>query len=105
MVDMNNKYKSIVSMLAQMNGQTVGNKDNQAGDSVTPSPTSSGILTQGSDHSTRNMKGMGDARSNTKLPKIDFPYFSGEGPREWVRKSRKYFQIHQVPEELKVGIA
>ncbi|KAL2532080.1 Uncharacterized protein Adt_05431 [Abeliophyllum distichum] len=42
---------------------------------------------------------------NHKLPKIDFPQFNGESPREWVRKANKYFQLHQVPDELKVGIA
>lgn len=40
-----------------------------------------------------------------KLPKIDFPYFNEEGPREWLRKESKYFQIHQVEDEIKVGIA
>ncbi|KAL2492925.1 Uncharacterized protein Adt_28553 [Abeliophyllum distichum] len=46
-----------------------------------------------------------DNGNQAKLPKIDFPYFNGEGPREWVRKARKYFQLHQVADELKVGIA
>lgn len=41
----------------------------------------------------------------TKLPKIDFPYFSGEGPRKWLRKASKHFQIHQVEDEMKVEIA
>lgn len=44
-------------------------------------------------------------RMNTKIPKIDFTYFCGECPREWLRKARKYFQMHQVPDELRVGIA
>ncbi|KAL2532736.1 Uncharacterized protein Adt_06087 [Abeliophyllum distichum] len=46
-----------------------------------------------------------EERMNTRIPKIDFPYFIGEGLREWLRKARKYFQLHQVNEELKVGIA
>ncbi|KAL2461537.1 Uncharacterized protein Adt_44957 [Abeliophyllum distichum] len=46
-----------------------------------------------------------DNRNHTKIPKFDFPYFNGEGPREWVRKARKYFQLHQVAEELKAYIA
>lgn len=42
---------------------------------------------------------------NAKIPKINFPYFNGEDPRERLRKARKYFQMHQVPDDLKVGIA
>lgn len=84
MVDMNHKYESIVSMLAQMNGQKGGNKDKQAEGSVTLTPTSSGTLTPESDYSSGCTKRIGEAKS-TKLPKIDFPYLNREGPREWLR--------------------
>ncbi|KAL2476013.1 Uncharacterized protein Adt_36749 [Abeliophyllum distichum] len=46
-----------------------------------------------------------DIRLNYKLPKIDFPQFGGENPRQWARKANKYFQLHLIPEELKLGIA
>lgn len=78
-VDMINKYKFIVSMLAEMNGQKVGNKDEQPESSATSSPTNNRLLTQRSDHSSGNTKGFGNARSNTKLPKIVFLIFQWRG--------------------------
>ncbi|KAL2527323.1 Uncharacterized protein Adt_12377 [Abeliophyllum distichum] len=51
-----------------------------------------------------NQIGFNERMGYTKLPKIDFPVFGGNNPREWVRKSNKYFQLYQVLDELKVGI-
>ncbi|KAJ3687587.1 hypothetical protein LUZ61_016751 [Rhynchospora tenuis] len=39
------------------------------------------------------------------LPKIEFPQFYGDNPRAWVQRCEYYFQIYQVPEMHKVGIA
>ncbi|XP_027060758.1 uncharacterized protein [Coffea arabica] len=33
------------------------------------------------------------------FPKVEFPLFRGENPREWLRKCIKYFQIYHVAEE------
>lgn len=54
----------------------------------------------GSSASTR-----GEYGRNAKLPKIDFPHFGEEGPRVKLRRARKYFQLYQVPNELRLGIA
>ena len=45
-----------------------------------------------------------EGKGGTKLPRIDFPLFDRENPREWVRRANKYFQIHGVEEELKFDI-
>nr|XP_027108798.1 uncharacterized protein LOC113728610 [Coffea arabica] len=37
-------------------------------------------------------------------PKIDLPLFSGENPREWIRKCNKYCVNYQIPEEQKVEV-
>lgn len=37
-------------------------------------------------------------------PKIDLQLFTGENPREWLRKCDKYFMNYQVPENQKVEV-
>ncbi|XP_027098929.2 uncharacterized protein [Coffea arabica] len=37
-------------------------------------------------------------------PKIDLPLFSGDNPREWLRKCDKYCWDYQIPEEQKVEV-
>ncbi|KAL2455652.1 Uncharacterized protein Adt_14045 [Abeliophyllum distichum] len=55
--------------------------------------------------SNSNQRGLGEGKAYTKLTKINFLFFEGDNLSEWVRKSNKYFQLHQVPEELIVGMA
>ncbi|KAL2526989.1 Uncharacterized protein Adt_12043 [Abeliophyllum distichum] len=76
--DINKKYETLVAMMAHISGNMKESKDKQA-ESFAPHIRS------------------GDFGSN----RVGTP----QGPREWVRKARKYFHIHQVAEELKVGIA
>ncbi|KAL2542978.1 Uncharacterized protein Adt_03956 [Abeliophyllum distichum] len=104
MMHMNGKYESIVSMLAQMSGNKLDQKEKRAIGIATPH-TGSRVLEFEPGKTSAPVYERGENRMNTKLPKIDFPYFSGEGPREWLRKARKYFQIHQVPKEMRLGIA
>lgn len=63
------------------------------------------LTLKGSSGQERDNQAKGDAKGDTKLPKIDFPHFGGEWPREWLRKARKYFQLHQILDEMKLGIA
>ena len=35
-----------------------------------------------------------EGKGGAKFPRIDFPLFDGENPREWVRRANKYFRIH-----------
>nr|XP_027120832.1 uncharacterized protein LOC113737890 [Coffea arabica] len=37
-------------------------------------------------------------------PRIDLPMFSGENPREWIRKRNKYCRNYQIPEDQKVEV-
>ncbi|XP_027150132.1 uncharacterized protein LOC113750340 [Coffea eugenioides] len=37
-------------------------------------------------------------------PKLDLQLFSGENPREWLRKCNKYFINYQIPNEQKIAI-
>ena len=43
---------------------------------------------------------MGDIQNRTPLhlpyPKLEFPTFNGEEPREWSSKSEQYFKIYQI---------
>ncbi|XP_027169435.1 uncharacterized protein LOC113769164 [Coffea eugenioides] len=41
----------------------------------------------------------------SRLPKVDLPTFTGENPREWIRKANKYFKINGVEEEMKSEVA
>ncbi|KAL2492442.1 Uncharacterized protein Adt_28070 [Abeliophyllum distichum] len=110
MLEMNDKYESIVAMFAKISMS----KDKQVEGSMSKDKQVEGLHLGSAEESvlggrfggeTRPGKNGNDARMNHKLPKIDFPQFCGESLREWVRKSNKYLQLHQVPEELKVGIA
>nr|XP_027090423.1 uncharacterized protein LOC113711457 [Coffea arabica] len=37
--------------------------------------------------------------------KLELPVFKGEQPREWIRKTQKYFQLHRIPKEQWLGLA
>ncbi|KAL2470648.1 Uncharacterized protein Adt_38784 [Abeliophyllum distichum] len=102
MTEMNQKYESLVAMMAQINGGRNDTKEKQAESSV---PQNVSRRDMGSHRLgvAPNIHVREEGRMNTRIPKINFPYFSGEGAREWLRKARKYFQLHQVNEELKVG--
>ncbi|KAL2526342.1 Uncharacterized protein Adt_11396 [Abeliophyllum distichum] len=90
-------------MMAQISGNMKENKDKQAESSALQ--TMSGRFGSNRIETPSTNHARDDNRNQAKLPKIDFPYLNGEGPREWVRKAMKYFQLHQVADELKVGIA
>ncbi|KAL2475270.1 Uncharacterized protein Adt_36006 [Abeliophyllum distichum] len=92
MNDMNQKYEMLVAMMAQINGNRKELKYNQA-QSFAPQAVFVGFGSNrvGLPHTNQARK---DTRMHTKLPKIDFSYFNGDGPKEWVMKARKYFQLH-----------
>ncbi|KAL2491374.1 Uncharacterized protein Adt_27002 [Abeliophyllum distichum] len=102
-MDINQKYETLVAMMAQISGNMKENKDKQAESSAPQTISGRFSSNRMETPSTNHVRD--ENRNQAKLPKIDFPYFNGECPREWVRKARKYFQLHQVADELKVGIA
>ncbi|KAL2526131.1 Uncharacterized protein Adt_11185 [Abeliophyllum distichum] len=101
--DINQKYETLVAMMAQISGNMKEGKDKQA-ESSAPQ-TRSGNFGSNRMGTPQINQAKDDNGNHTKMPKFDFPYFNGEGPREWVRKVRKYFQLHQVAEGMKVDIA
>ncbi|KAL2486237.1 Uncharacterized protein Adt_30993 [Abeliophyllum distichum] len=104
LTEVNQKYESLVAMIAQISGVKNDTKEKQA-ESFVPHNVSGPSMGSHRLGAAPNKHVRKEGRMNTRIPKIDFPYFSGERPREWLRKARKYFQLHQVNEELKVGIA
>jgi hypothetical protein len=44
-------------------------------------------------------------RSIAKAPKMDFPRFDGSNPQEWLRTTKKYFDMVYVPEDAKFDYA
>lgn len=56
----------------------------------------SGMFTPGGSSNENSTNTRGEVKRNSRLPTIDFPHFEGEGPREWLRKARKYLQLHQI---------
>lgn len=61
--------------------------------------------TPGSSSNEASIITRGELKGNARLPKIDFPHFEEENPKEWLRKAKKYFHLHQVSDELRVGVA
>ncbi|XP_020082221.1 uncharacterized protein LOC109705849 [Ananas comosus] len=39
------------------------------------------------------------------LPKLEFPYFSGDEPGAWIENCEQYFEVYQIPQHQWVGIA
>ncbi|KAL2524543.1 Uncharacterized protein Adt_09597 [Abeliophyllum distichum] len=109
MLKMNDKYESIVAMLAKMSMS----KDKQVEGSMSKDKQVEGLHSGSAEGSVLEGRFGGENRTgrngndtilNHKLRKIDFPQFCGENPREWVRKDNKYFQLHQMSDKMKVGI-
>ncbi|KAL2461067.1 Uncharacterized protein Adt_44487 [Abeliophyllum distichum] len=88
MLEMNGKYESIVDMLAKMSMS----KDKQVEGSMSKDKQLEGLHVGSAEGSVlggrfggenRTGRNGNDTRLNHKLPKIDFPQFCGENPREW----------------------
>ena len=42
---------------------------------------------------------------NTRLARLDFPRFNGEGVKNWIIQCDTFFSVDQTPEEYKVRLA
>ncbi|KAL2465966.1 Uncharacterized protein Adt_41817 [Abeliophyllum distichum] len=88
MLEMNEKYDSIVAMLAKLSVS----KDKQF------EGTNSGCSNEGGDVSIRSggegrmSREIYDGRWNIKLPKIDFPHLEGKIPENWLEKLTSVFR-------------
>lgn len=73
---------------------TMGNSGRaKGGIGVLPTPNHNGSNSETPTH-VRN-----------KLPKVDFPRFEGENPRQWLRKCHKYFVVNPMPNCDQIVIA
>lgn len=50
-----------------------------------------------------NTKGL--HHPHVPFPKLEFPYFNGEEPWEWLTNCEQYFKVYQIPQPQWVGIA
>ena len=94
--NLDQKYEGMMNMMAQIMAK-LNDKGKEVEGGSSGSETRIAIATD----TTERVGSKGGAR----LPKMDFPAFDGNNPREWVRRANKYFQIHGVEEDLKSDIA
>ncbi|XP_027086384.1 uncharacterized protein [Coffea arabica] len=94
--NLDQKYESMVNMMAQMMAKLTDKEKGEEG-------SSSGGYQKLDLVSKKPEKA--ENRGGNRLPKLDFPVFDGENLREWVRRANKYFQIQGVEEELKSDLA
>ncbi|CAL1393844.1 unnamed protein product [Linum trigynum] len=52
-----------------------------------------------------HVHGPGNQNQFHQLPRLDFPPFNGDDPREWTRKCEKLFEIYGIPPDQKVNLA
>lgn len=46
-----------------------------------------------------------DERNQNLVRKLDFPIFSGDDPNGWFSKAERYFDVYQLTEKEKMGVA
>nr|XP_027099356.1 uncharacterized protein LOC113718666 [Coffea arabica] len=66
-----------------------------------PTPPSHQRLGWGADGETKSGELLGKIPGYNP-PKLELHLFSGENPREWIRKCNKYFLLNKVPDEHKL---
>ena len=94
--NLDQKYESMKSMMAQMMAKLNDKERIKEGSN------------SGGNQKLDVVKGKSEKterKGGARLPKLDFPMFDGDNPREWVRRANKYFQIQGVEEELKFDLA
>ena len=47
----------------------------------------------------KEQEGKSEKKITNQIPKANFSLIEGDGPREWVRKTNNYLQIHGVKDE------
>ncbi|XP_071924641.1 uncharacterized protein [Coffea arabica] len=104
--NLDQKYEGMMNMMAQMLARL-----NDKGKEVEGNSSDSSLMQKEDNRRKEEQKGARDRsesqgpRSFTRLPKVDLPSFTGENPREWIRKANKYFKINGVEEEMKPEVA
>ncbi|XP_027151895.1 uncharacterized protein LOC113751950 [Coffea eugenioides] len=94
--NLDQKYEGMMNMMAQIMAK-LNDKGKEVEGGSSGSETRIAVTTD-----TAERVG---SKGGARLPKMDFPAFDGNSPREWVRRANKYFQIHGVEEGLKSDIS
>ncbi|XP_071900910.1 uncharacterized protein [Coffea arabica] len=94
--NLDQKYESMMPMMAKLNGK---DKDAESSSSIVGPRKGE---TQWEGHGRSDWK---ESSSYTRVPKMELPNFTGDNPREWIRKANKYFKINGVEENMKTEIA
>ncbi|KAL3530058.1 hypothetical protein ACH5RR_009380 [Cinchona calisaya] len=103
--DLNDKYEHMVGFMALMNQSMLNlSKDKQVEESSRIYGPGLKFSGRKNGDSYRNNQGKNEGRQEQKIPKIEFPFFDGEGPREWIRNANIYFQIHGIEEDQRTPV-
>lgn len=95
----------VQSILRKVNGkekEPIPTANSQAMDRTPLLPTLTSKLRDDSDWTLWSERG--SRNSWIPHPKIELPMFSGDNPREWIRKCQKYFMIYQISEPQKMPL-
>ncbi|KAK2987101.1 hypothetical protein RJ640_011812, partial [Escallonia rubra] len=94
--------KQSLSQLQHMMQQLIATKGGDGGES---SGSKQFRQSKGDEGSHREFHQVTNGNLFTKLPKIEFPRFSGEDSYGWVRKAERYFEFNPMDANLKVNFA
>ena len=104
--NLDQKYEGMTSMMAQMLAKLNNKgKDTEGSSSELDSGHQEGGRRKEVQKGVLDRSELKENRTFTRLPKVDLPPFTGENPREWIRKANKYFKINEVEEEMRSEVA
>ncbi|KAL3520784.1 hypothetical protein ACH5RR_018933 [Cinchona calisaya] len=106
MRDLIGKYEHLVAYMAQMNKSLLNLSKEKGVNESCKSPIMGRVSvgSKGGETSKAN-RNNSKGRREVKIPKIDFPTFKGENPREWIKKVERFFQLLVVDENQMVAVA
>ncbi|KAL5729826.1 hypothetical protein ACHQM5_002722 [Ranunculus cassubicifolius] len=96
------QHKAAASTVGESTPSQLGTKPGQFTEvNGTPSPDAHKSTTL----PLVNHMAPGTSMNLYKIPKVDFPPFTGTNVRSWILKTRRYFQFHSVEENQKILFA
>ncbi|XP_071904064.1 uncharacterized protein [Coffea arabica] len=97
----NNELKNLIAALSNQFGAAMRTVHGDRGILQTPTGHS-----DRQNHLGRTEENFGENRQFLQLaiPRMEFPVFDGGNPREWIRKSQKYFHTFHIPDSQKMDM-
>nr|XP_027122333.1 uncharacterized protein LOC113739303 [Coffea arabica] len=97
----NNELKNLIVALSNQYGAAMRTVQGDRGILQTPTGHS-----DRQNHLGRTKENSGGNRQFLQLaiPRMEFPVFDGGNPREWIRKSQKYFHTFHIPDSQKMDM-